>query len=231
MLDGVCQNPTKGRSYGRVSTLDALAKSKSTKEDQSMEVLTVPPAGGIGCRLNQGDQLRVVNTHGGQTGDLMAYTSDGLDRLSNGRTFDYNGKIYLSTGDVLWSEGSVKMLSILADDTGRHDFLYAPCSIEMYRIEYGVTDYHPNCRDNLRQAFKSMGLNDVAIPAAFNIFMVADVAANGSLAIRTPNCPPGSSLLLRAEADIIVAVSTCPASTCNAGAAIQPLSLEILRGA
>jgi len=196
-----------------------------------MELLTVPAAGGIGCRLNQGDQLRVVNTHGGQTGDLMAYTSDGLDRLSNGRTFDYNGKIYLSTGDVLWSEGSVKMLSILADDTGRHDFLYAPCSIEMYRIEYGVTDYHPNCRDNLREAFKSMGLNDVAIPAAFNVFMVADVAANGSLAIRTPNCPPGSSLLLRAEADIIVAVSTCPASTCNAGATIQPLALEIFRGA
>jgi hypothetical protein len=31
------------------------------------------------------------------------------------------------------------MLTITADDVGRHDFLYTACSIEMYHIQYGVT--------------------------------------------------------------------------------------------
>src|SRR5215475_8530790 len=129
-----------------------------------MDLLTVPPAGGIGFRLNQGDQLRVVNTHGGQTGDLMAYTSDGMDRLSNGRTFDYNGRIYLSTGDVLWSDRSNPMLAIVADAVGRHDFLYSSCSIEMYRIQYGVTGYHANCYDNLCSALRELGLEPEPLP-------------------------------------------------------------------
>jgi len=33
------------------------------------------------------------------------------------------------------------MLTIVADEVGRHDFLYSPCSLEMYRIQYGVTGY------------------------------------------------------------------------------------------
>lgn len=34
----------------------------------------------------------------------MAFSADGRERLSNGRTFDYGGTIYLSTGNVLWSD-------------------------------------------------------------------------------------------------------------------------------
>jgi uncharacterized protein len=76
----------------------------------------------------------------------MAFSHDERQRLSNGRTFDYGGKVHVSTGDVLWSDRSNPMLTITADDIGRHDFLYAPCSPEMYRIQYGVTDYHANCQ-------------------------------------------------------------------------------------
>jgi uncharacterized protein YcgI (DUF1989 family) len=61
----------------------------------------VPAAGGAGLWLRRGEQLRVIDTEGGQTGDLLAFSQDGRERLSNGRTFDYSGKIYLSTGDVL----------------------------------------------------------------------------------------------------------------------------------
>ena len=99
----------------------------------------ISPGSGAGLKLARGAHLRLIDIEGGQTGDLMAFSTDGRERLSNGRSFDYNGKIRLSTGDVLWSDRSNPMLTIVADDVGRHDFLYAPCSLEMYRIQYGVT--------------------------------------------------------------------------------------------
>ena len=52
----------------------------------------VPAAGGAGLRLARGEHLRIIDLEGGQTGDLMAFSQDGRERLSNGRTFDYAGK-------------------------------------------------------------------------------------------------------------------------------------------
>src|SRR5579859_1595390 len=110
------------------------------------------------------------------------------------------------------------MLTIIADDTGRHDFLYAPCSLEMYRMQYGVTDYHPNCSDNLRRALGDVGVQAASLPNAFNLFMIADVGADGRLSIKSPQCPPGSAIAFRAEMDLAVAVTSCPAGACNGGA-------------
>ena len=122
----------------------------------------IAAGGGGGLRLARGEHLRLIDIEGGQTGDLMAFTADGRERLSNGRSFDYNGKIRLSTGDVLWSDRSNPMLTIVADDVGRHDFLYASCSVEMYRMQYGATGYHANCHDNLLAALRELGVTRTA---------------------------------------------------------------------
>ena len=121
----------------------------------------------------------------------MAFSQDGSERLSNGRSFDYNGKILLSVGDVLWSDRSNPMLTIIADDVGRHDFLYASCSLEMYRMQYGVTGYNANCHDNLRSALRDLGIEPDSLPTAFNFFMNVDVLADGQLKIQPPEVPQG----------------------------------------
>ena len=194
-----------------------------------MDQLQRVPAGtGAGFLLKRGQKLRVVDPEGGQSGDLLAVSADGRERLSNGRTFDYGGKVYLSTGDVLWSDLSNPLMTIVADDVGRHDFLYAPCSVEMYRIQYGLKEYHPNCHDNLRSALKSLGIELDSVPTAFNFFMCVDVAADGRLVFSPPRSRAGDSIVLRAEMDLAVAVSACPASTCNGGAPPRPVAFEIL---
>jgi len=190
----------------------------------------VPAGGGAGLRLRRGESLRVIDPEGGQSGDLVAYAADGSERLSNGRTFDYGGKIYLSTGDVLWSDRSNPMLTIVADDVGRHDFLYASCSLEMYRKQYAVTGYHPNCHDNLLAALRELGLEPGPLPTAFNFFMNVDVAADGRLSFAPPRSRAGDAIALRAEMDLAVALSACPASTCNGGAPPRPLAFEVLPG-
>jgi uncharacterized protein len=146
----------------------------------------IAPGGGGGLKLARGEHLRLIDIEGGQTGDLMAFSQDGSERLSNGRSFDYNGKLRLSVGDVLWSDRSNQMLTIVADDVGRHDFLYASCSL-----------------------------------------MNVDVLADGKLKILPPKCRKGDSMVLRAEMDLAIALSACPAGTCNDG---PPRSLAFEAG-
>ncbi|MDB6086590.1 MAG: urea carboxylase-associated family protein [Gammaproteobacteria bacterium] len=190
----------------------------------------VPAAGGAGLRLKRGEQLRVIDPEGGQTGDLLAFSEDGRQRLSNGRTFDYGGKIYVSTGDVLWSDRSNPMLTIVADQVGRHDFLYSACSLEMYRIQYGVTGYHANCTDNLCSALRELGIEPDPLPTPFNLFMNVEIVGGGQLVFAPPKSRAGDSVILRAEMDLAIAVSSCPASTCNGGAPTKPLAFEIVSG-
>jgi uncharacterized protein YcgI (DUF1989 family) len=190
----------------------------------------VPAARGAGLRLKRGEQLRVIDPEGGQTGDLVAFSEDGRQRLSNGRTFDYGGKIYVSTGDALWSDRSNPMLTIVADQVGRHDFLYSACSLEMYRIQYGVTGYHANCTDNLCSALRELGIEPDPLPTPFNLFMNVEIVGGGQLVFAPPKSRAGDSVILRAEMDLAIAVSSCPASTCNGGAPTKPLAFEILSG-
>lgn len=190
--------------------------------------VVIPAGGGTGLRLAKGQSLRIIDPEGGQSGDLMAFSADGRERLSNGRTFDYGGKIYLTTGDVLWSDLSRPMLSIVADDVGRHDFLYASCSLEMYRMQHGVTGHHANCHDNLCEALDGLGVRARPLPTAFNLFMAVEISPEGKLSFLPPRSKAGDSLVVRAEMDLAIAVSACPASTCNGGAPPRPLAIELL---
>lgn len=159
----------------------------------------------------------------------MAFSMDGRHRMSNGRTFDYGGGIYLSTGDVIWSQLSEPLWTITDDQVGRHDFLYASCSLEMYRKQYGVTGYHANCHDNLCKGLRELGLEPDPLPTAFNFFMAVNVAPDGKLSFEPPRSRAGDWMELRAEMDLAVVVTACPAATCNGGAPPRPLACEILR--
>ena len=189
--------------------------------------MTIPAAGGAALRLARGQRLRVIDPQGGQTGDLVAFSADGTQRQSNGRSFDYNGKVYLTTGDVIWSDRSEKMLTIVEDSVGRHDFLYSPCSLEMYKLQYGVTDYHPNCHDNLYTALGEFGIRPDSMPTALNFFMIADVGADGRLTLKPPTCRAGDSFVVRAEMDLAIGLTACPTATCNGGGAPKPLAYVI----
>lgn len=53
-----------------------------------------------------------------------------------GRSIDYAGKMFLSTGDTLYSNRSTAFLTIVHDEVGRHDFTLTQCSREMFRKHF-----------------------------------------------------------------------------------------------
>jgi len=171
--------------------------------------------------------LRVTDIEGSQTGDVfLVDAADVADGLSNGRSFDYNDSILLSVGSRLYSSRSKVLATIVADDVGRHDFLYTPCSQEMYEIQYGVTEPHPNCYDNLTDALAQFGVPRSTVTVAFNIFMISSVSADGRLTVSPTQSKRGDSIVFRAERDLFAAVSSCSSDTCNGGGS-RPLQVSI----
>ena len=182
---------------------------------------------GAAWAVGAGTRLRVVDVEGGQTGDVFAVAADDHeDGLSNGRTFDYGETIRLSTGSVLYSRRSRPLLRIVEDLAGAHDFLYAPCSQEMYEIGYGVTGPHPNCLATLTGSLAAFGVPPATVTIAFNVFMRVEVGADGALAIQPPEATAGRSITFEAERDLVVAVTSCPAAKANGGKTL-PLRVEL----
>lgn len=54
------------------------------------------------------------------------------------------------------------------------------------------------------------------------------VIVGGRLVSMPRRSRAGGSIVLRAEMDLAIALSSCPASTCNGGAPPKPLAFEIL---
>jgi hypothetical protein len=181
---------------------------------------------GTALVLERGQRLTVVDLEGEQVADLVAYAREDPDEhLSNGRTFDHGGSLHMTTGSVLYSSRSRPMLTIVADTVGRHDFLFAPCSVDMFRAQYGVEGEQPNCLDNLRDALRRQGI-EAPIPTPLNVFMNAPVQPDGRVDVLPPLSRAGDHVTLRAEADLVVAVSACSAPTCNNGV-FGPIELVV----
>jgi uncharacterized protein YcgI (DUF1989 family) len=188
----------------------------------------LPPQTGIGLRLRRGQVLRIIDPQGEQVSDVVAFAAeDTAERLSSGRSIDYNNTVYLSTGHVLYSNRSNPMLTVLEDRVGRHDFLLTPCSPETFEILYDDHEgYHPSCFENLQKNLEPFGIAGDDIPTTFNVFMNVGIAPTGELDIGPPLSEAGDFLDLRAEMDLVVGVTACSAEKSN-NYSFKPIDLEV----
>ena len=188
----------------------------------------IAPQSGRAFRVRRGDVLRVVDPLGEQVSDLFAFKDgDSACALSSGRTIDYASKIYLTTGDVLYANDSQPMFTIVADQVGRHDFLLTPCSQEMFEILYRHHGHHPSCFENLYTALAPYGIAPSQISTTFNIFMNVTVDADGRVAVLAPLSKPGDCIDLRAEMDMVCALTSCSAEQSNNGT-FKPIDYVVI---
>jgi len=192
-----------------------------------MNQTILAPQTGTAFELRGGQQLRVIDIQGEQVADLIAFNrSDKTEWLSSGRSIDYANRIYLTKGDLLYSNRSRPMLTIVEDDVGRHDFLLTPCSPETFQIIYKNNAPHPSCFANLAASLAPHGIAPDSIPTTFNIFMNVEIDGNGELKILPPRSKAGDSILLRAEMDLIVGLTSCSAEMSN-NYRFKPIGFEI----
>jgi uncharacterized protein len=196
----------------------------------SIMLQTIPPRSGVGFTLQAGETLKVIDPQGEQVADLLAFSSKHIGEvISSGRTFDYASRIYLTKGDVLYSNRSNVMLRIVDDMVGRHDFLLTPCSAEMFRILYREIQPHRGCFGNLAEALKPYGIGPDALPTAFNCFMNVPVnGETGELKVLPPLSKAGDSISFLAEMDLIIGLTACSAGQSN-NFSYKPIHYEIVR--
>lgn len=180
-------------------------------------IVTIPPRSGTAFHLRKGQSLTVIDPLGEQVSDLVAFSAvDVAEAISSGRSLDYASKLYLTTGDAIYSNRSNVMLRIVEDRVGRHDFLLTPCSRETFEIIYKDKNPHRGCFGNLEAALAPFDIGPDRIPVAFNCFMnVVIEPSTGVFTVEAPLSRSGDFIRFRAEMDLVVGLTACSALQSN----------------
>ncbi|GAA5023499.1 hypothetical protein GCM10011506_06400 [Marivirga lumbricoides] len=183
---------------------------------------------GVAFQIQKGQKLKVIDPKGGQVSDMVLFNAhDRREKISSGKTMDFEESILITEGNYLWSNRSNKMMHVLEDTNGRNDFLLAPCSPATFKIMYDVDGYHPSCFENLRTHLTKFNIDADDIPTAFNIFMNVQFDAEGKLSVEPPLSKAGDYVLFEAQMDLIVGLTACSAEDSNGGT-FKPIHYEVM---
>ncbi|MBT8235393.1 MAG: urea carboxylase-associated family protein [Bacteroidia bacterium] len=182
---------------------------------------------GVAFRLKKGQTLKVIDPEGEQVSDMVLFNGHDIkEKISSGKTFDFEESILLTKGNFLWSNRSTKMMEIIEDTNGRNDFLLAPCSPETFEIMYKHSGYHPSCFENLHTNLEPFGITPDDVPTAFNIFMNVQFDSEGKLSVLPPTSKANDHVIFVALMDLIVGLTACSAEDSNNGS-FKPIHYEI----
>ena len=173
---------------------------------------------------------QVMRITGQSTADFVVFNlNDVRERFDQARTKVDQGKIYVSTGDVLISKFNSVMMTIVKDTyQGTHDMEKGMCSTSFYRKwgdkifkiyggtwkklgrKRGAAPKH-GCWENLAKALKPWKVRKEDVPSPLNIFQTMVInAKTGSMRYAMTRPKPGTHIDLRAEMDCLVGISACP---------------------
>jgi uncharacterized protein len=188
----------------------------------------IPPQSGTAFHLKKGQRLKIIDPQGQQVSDMVLFNAeDPREKISSGKTLDFEECIQITKGNFLWSNRSNHLAYIEEDTNGRNDFLVAPCCKKTFEIMYEHEGYHSSCKENLENALASYDIQPDDIPTAFNVFMNVQYDAQGNLSVLPPTSKAGDHLVIRAEIDLLVGLTACSAEDSNGGS-FKPIAFEII---
>lgn len=159
-----------------------------------------------------GGTLQIVDLGGNQAVDCLFYLADDTsERYSAAETLSWQGSIFLETGSVLRSGSGLPLLTVTADDVGRHDTLGGACSKESNTLRYGHhTRWQHACVENFLAEGARWGLGKRDLVSNINWYMNVPVERDGALGIVDGISAPGKSVSLSAHHDVLTLISNCP---------------------
>ncbi|KUL32992.1 urea amidolyase associated protein UAAP2 [Actinoplanes awajinensis] len=162
--------------------------------------------------VRAGQVLDIVDLKGNQAVDCLLYNADDTsERYSAPDTIAAQGNIFLTTGSVLRSSEGRPLMTVVADEVGRHDTVGGACSRESNTLRYGQHTKHQHaCVENFLIEGSRWGLGKRDLVSNINWYMNVPVDPDGSLGIVDGISAPGLRISLRAERDVLVLISNCP---------------------
>jgi len=176
-----------------------------------------------------GSTLRIVDLKGNQAVDFLAYLAgDTAERYDAQATIAAQRSLFLRTGSVLLTNEGRPLLTVVDSTCAYHDTIGGACSPESNTLRYGHHTRHQHaCVDNFLAALAPWGMGKRDIVSNVNWFMNVPVEDDGTLGIVDGISAPGLYVELRAEVDVLVAISNCPQinNPCNG---FDPTPIQLL---
>jgi urea carboxylase-associated protein 2 len=172
-------------------------------------------AGGYAIKeLGRGARLRLVDLRGDACVSMLIFNAERpTERLNVADTMKVQWNAYLQPGRLLLSDMGRVLMSLLADDARTHDAFCGPSNEHANTRAYGQganSSQCPNARDRLLLGAAKVGLGRRDLHPCVNWFKGVRVAGDGATVLDGGPFPPGRSLVLRAEMNVIVVLANCP---------------------
>jgi uncharacterized protein len=161
--------------------------------------------------LKRGEALRLVDVEGTGACAFLAWSADDpSERLNHADTVKVQWTTRLARGRILLSDMGRALVSIVEDTTGgAHDPLTGTSNAASTFRKYGAGAFR-NGRDNLVVAAAKLGLSRRDLGPAITFFAPVSVRENGTFRWDPAAKRPGGFVDLRAEMDLLVALSLAP---------------------
>lgn len=161
-------------------------------------------------RISRGEGLRIVNLTGSSAVTMMFWNAaDTSERFNSADTVKVQWTAAIEGGRLLLTDMGRAGAAIVEDSTGAHDALLGGSTQESVAARFGAERQIRNTRDNLVYAVGKLGLDrrDLAPPMTF--FAPVGVDSEGRFGWKPGKVAAGDFVTLRAEMDLLVALSNC----------------------
>jgi urea carboxylase-associated protein 2 len=160
-------------------------------------------------RIAAGETLRLVTATGASSVSVVAWNAaDVSERINHADTVKVQWSAALRKGRVILSDMGKVVFSITEDTCGAHDALVGGSTATTNARKYGGD--HRNTRDNFVLAAGKLGLSRADLPQPVTFFAPVVTDADGGFLWNEASRAAGDFVDLRAEMDLLVALSNCP---------------------
>lgn len=160
--------------------------------------------------LKAGEALRLHLAHGPAAVAMIAWAAgDRSERLNYADTIKVQWTAALGKGRVLFSDMGRVMFSLIEDTSGMHDALTGGSTPASNLARYGRANLR-NTRENFVLTAGKLGYDRQDIPPAITFFAPVRTDAEGRFRWIEGARQSGDFVDLRAEMDLVAALSNCP---------------------
>lgn len=164
--------------------------------------------------LPRGTRLHLTDVDGDTSVQLLVFNHhQRAERLNVPDTVKVQWQAYLGTGQLLLSDMGRAMMSFESDTSAGHDTFNAMSNRAWNDMKYGDGSVHghaPNARDRFAVALAKASLGRRDIGPSVGLFKSVFVEPDGSFTWRGDTSPVGAEVVLRADMDVLVALTVTP---------------------
>ena len=161
--------------------------------------------------LKRGTALRITDSEGGANAAALFYNFEcPVERYNMPDTLKAQHVARVTAGLVLYSDMGRVLCSVTGDTVGWHDPIGGCSNAAMVRAKYGEgryqecrNAYYKNALDGFLVELGKWGLGPRDLAPNVNFFSRVTVGDDGGMRFEPGNSPPGGSIELRAEMNVL----------------------------